>query len=56
MNISYEVKVEFTKEELKVLKDALNLVDRIRQETHNYDSINYAARQAYDGLSYVIDY
>ena len=56
MNISYEVKVEFTKEELKVLKDALNLVDRIRQGTHNYDSINYAAIQAYDGLSYVIDY
>lgn len=55
MNISYEVKVEFTKEELKVLKDALNLVDRIRQETFSYDSINYAAIQAYDGLSYVID-
>lgn len=55
MNVSYEVKVEFTKEELKVLKDALNLVDRIRQETYSHDSINYAAREACDGLSYIID-
>lgn len=55
MTIDYKVLINFTDEELKVLKDALKIVEQIADKTHSYDCVNIAAEKAYDGLYCILN-